>query len=126
MKKSEKFIAAALTLLSASVSLVFFLYGAFIARGAIGQTWIMIFAILTACYGAGSLAALLWAWFKGGKRAIKVIKYLAIAFLALFVIGSMDVGMVSGQEFILILGVGLVIWFNWFSVKKIALWQQNA
>ncbi len=67
-----------------------------------------------------------WAWRKGGVRAIKSMKYLAIIFLIIFIIGSMDVGMISGQELAVILGVGLLLLFNVFSVKKIARLTQSA
>jgi len=81
---------------------------------------IMVFGIITIGYGIGSIVIMVWAWRKAGTKASKLIKYMAIAFLALFIIGSMDSGIISGLEFMVILAVSLLLWVNCYSIIKIA------
>lgn len=122
----KKLISVILTIVSIAASLMLIVYG---VRGAFSEnipTWIIVFNIFTIGYGVGSLAILVWAWCNGGNKSIKYIKYMAIGFLALFIIGSMDVGMISGLEFVLILFVALLLCVNWYSVKYVARWRENA
>ena len=122
----KKSISAALTFVSFLASFMFILYGARVAFSEAVPAWIRVFAIVTAGYGVVSIVILMWAWRRGGNKPIKAINYMVIGFLALFVISSMDVGMISGLEIIGIIGVSLALWINWYSVKRVARWREDA
>ena len=126
MTKKEWVISVILTLFSVTSSIVFIVYGIGIALGEGVPIWITGFAIITGLYGIGSILSILWAWVYGGVKTTQIVKRLAITFLALFILGSMDVGIISGLEVVGILGVAAVLWLNWFSVRYIANRRANA
>lgn len=83
--------------------------------------WIMIFGVLTISYGLMNLILLLLAWKIGGDILGKVSIIGSVAFLILFILGSMDVGMISGLEWAGIFIVTLMTIINWFAIRKITL-----
>ena len=115
-----------LTLFSVASSIVFIVYGIGIVLGEGVPIWIRGFAIITGLYGFGSVLTILWAWVYGGVKTSQIVKCLAITYLTLFILGSMDVGIISGLEVVGILGVAAVLWLNWFSVRYIANRRANA
>lgn len=121
MNKKQKAFCTILTIASLTVSAAFITYGTAIVLGNDVPSWIIVFAILTAIYGISSLVTLGLAWsIHYAQKTKKYIKYLAIAFMVLFFVGSLDVGMVSGLEIVGLIVVGLMLLVNWYAVIFIA------
>jgi hypothetical protein len=126
MSKKESVVAIVLSVLTIASSVLFLVYGIVIASAEDVSFWIRLFAIPTVAYGVGATAIIAWAWLGGGVIAMQSIKVSAAMFLSVYVLGSMDVGMVSGLEVLGILGVASVLWLNWFSVRYVVKWRSNA
>lgn len=126
MSKKESIVAIVFSGLTTAFSVVFLVYGVVIASAENVSFWIQLFAILTVAYGVGATVIIAWAWLGGGVKAMKSIKVSAAMFLSVYVLGSMDVGMISGLEVLGILGVASVLWLNWFSVRYVVKLRSNA
>ena len=98
MERKQLIIGSLLTMASVVVSCGFVAYGAGVVFGEEVPKWIIAFGVVTAAYGFCSLAVLIMAWRRYGAEAKKLIGYLAVGFMAVFFLGSLDVGMVSGLE----------------------------
>ncbi|MCK5286951.1 MAG: hypothetical protein KAJ59_03985 [Thermodesulfovibrionia bacterium] len=109
-----------LSIASVIVSFLFVFYGGRVITSE-PPTWIMIFGILTISYGLMSVILLLFAWTRGGNTLQRISIIGSIAFLIIFILGSLDVGMISELEWAGILIVVLMILINWFAIRKITL-----
>ena len=119
MEKKQLIIGSLLTVVSVVVSCTFIAYGAGIVVSEDVPKWIMAFGVVTVTYGICSLAALLMAWGRYGAKTKRVISIFATVYMAVFIIGSMDVGMVSGLEVAGILLVATMLFINWFAVSSV-------
>lgn len=81
--------------------------------------WIKAYGYLTVGYGIISASLLILAWTKTQVKAQSFSKYTALGFMASFFAASLDVGMISGLEWIGIIVVALLLWVHWYSVKLI-------
>ncbi|MET0052185.1 MAG: hypothetical protein ABW095_14060 [Candidatus Thiodiazotropha sp.] len=120
MQRSEAIVAMILSLIVAAVSVLFVSYGIAIVISEDAPIWIELFALFTIGYGVLAIGSGVWAWFGGGKKAAQIAKVASVAFFVPYVVASMDVGMISGLEVVGILGVGLLLWGNWFAVRFVA------
>ena len=108
-----------LTAASIVVSCVFVAYGAGVVFGEEVPGWIIVFGVVTSAYGLCSLAVLILAWLHYGIKAKKFIGYLAVWFMVVFFLGSLDAGMVSGLEVVGLLFVGVMLFVNWLAVSAV-------
>lgn len=119
MDRRKKTICGLLSIASAVVSCMFIAYGAGVVLGEGVPGWIVAFGVVTAAYGICSLVVLVLAWSRYREKTKKLIGYFAAAFMVLFFLGSLDVGMVSGLEGAGLLIVGLMLLVNWFAVSAV-------
>ena len=119
MDRTQQIISGILSVASVAVSCVFVFYGSVILFGEEVPKWIIAFGFITAAYGLCSLAILIMAWLRYGVNVKKSIKYLAVGFMIVFFLGSLDLGMVSGLEVAGLLLVGLMLLVNWLAVSVV-------
>ncbi|MCG7869369.1 MAG: hypothetical protein JAY74_23735 [Candidatus Thiodiazotropha taylori] len=71
-------------------------------------------------YGLITIYLLSLAWTKTDKSLVKMTKYIAITMVVAQIVLTLDVGMISGLEWLGILIMSLMIGINWFSIKSVA------
>ncbi|MCG8036366.1 MAG: hypothetical protein JAZ19_04960 [Candidatus Thiodiazotropha taylori] len=71
-------------------------------------------------YGLITIYLLSLAWTKTDKSVVQMTKYIAVAMLVAQIVLTLDVGMISGLEWLGILIMSLMIGINWFSIKSVA------
>jgi hypothetical protein len=108
-----------LSFISLSVSAIFVWAGASMVSGAETPMWIRAFGMLTAIYGVMNTGLLLFAWLRATLVLERIAKYLAIVFLLLIVVASLDVGMISGLEWVGILLAAFMLFLSWLAVKRV-------
>ncbi len=126
MKTNNKAVGIVLSILSVAVSAVFVIYGLRVSFTGETPVWVLLFSLACFAYGVLSALLLVFAWFRSGVKAQTGMKYLALIFLVAFVLASLDVGIISGQEVLGIVVVAIMLWLNWFSVKTVAALQHVA
>jgi len=112
-------IGVVLTIVSVAVLVLLVAYGGLIASSQEAPIWIIIFGVVTTIYGLSSLVILFLAWRRYGKKTTKAITNLTIGYIAVFILSSLDVGMVSGLEFAGIVIVGIMLSVNWLAVSVV-------
>ena len=115
---------ALLSLKSIIISSVFVIVG-FSAVDKEASLFINIFGLSIGMYGLASLILLFVAWRLKQKYAHKLCFLLSIIFLCGYVIGSLDVGMISGLEWYGILVVTALVFFNWNAIKSVNKYKGN-
>lgn len=108
-----------LSFASLLVSAVFVWAGASMVSGAETPMWIRAFGMLTAIYGVINAGLLFLAWFRTTLVLERIAKYSAIAFLFLVVVASLDVGMISGLEWVGIVVASFMLILGWLAVKRV-------
>jgi len=98
---------------------MFFAYGLIMVLSSQISFGILGFSIFSMLYGVIGLCCLYLALRKIEKNIIKIFKYSSLVYLLIFVVASFDVGMISGQEFLLIVFIGMFLLLNWVSIKAI-------
>ena len=81
--------------------------------------WIRAFGMFMAVYGVVNAGLLFLAWYRATLVLERIAKYSAIAFLLLFVLASLDVGMISGLEWVGIVVAGFMLILGWLAVKRV-------
>lgn len=81
--------------------------------------WIRAFGVFSLGYGMFSVVLLLAAWLQARPAMQTVSKYLSLLFIVGLVAVSMDEGMISGLEWLRIVLTPIMLWINWFAVKKV-------
>ncbi|RME56674.1 hypothetical protein D6779_10165 [Candidatus Parcubacteria bacterium] len=119
MERPQVITSSILSVASVLVSCIFVIYGAGVLFSEEVPKWIVAFGAVTAAYGLCSLAVLIMAWRRYGAKEKKIMKYLAIGFMVVFFLGSLDVGMVSGLEATGLLLVALMLFINWLAVNAV-------
>ena len=119
MDRKQITISALLTIASAVVSCGFVAYGAGIMLMEDVEAWFIIMGIAKAVYGFVSLVVLFMAWRDDRKNWRKVIFYFATGFLLLYILGSLDSGMISGLEYGFLFGVAVLLAINWVAVRVV-------
>jgi len=113
----NKALKIAFSIFSIFVSSVFVIFGASIYFEFNPPIWLKAIGTITIIYGLLSIALLISAWKSKANLNHKISMWLSIIiFLATF-IGSLDVGMISGLEFLSLIIVGGMLAINWFAVK---------
>ena len=114
-----KTIAALLTVVSLVISAVFCLIGVIYLKGAEGNMGVLIAAIFTLSYGISNAVILGVAWLKPLPGLRPISRWAAFSVAILWVVGSLDLGRISGLEVASILGVTLLLLFNILSVSRV-------
>ena len=107
-----------ISLVSLIISVLFIVAGISIQSNE-APTWIKAYGYLTFGYGIISASFLVIAWTKSQIKMQPYSKHTALGFMASFFAASLDVGMISGLEWLGIIVVGLLLWVQWYSVKLI-------
>ncbi|MEW8382827.1 MAG: hypothetical protein AB2704_13325 [Candidatus Thiodiazotropha taylori] len=71
-------------------------------------------------YGLITIYLLSLAWTKADKSLLQITKYIAITMVVAQIVLTLDVGMISGLEWLGILIMSLMIGINWYSIKSVA------
>jgi len=119
MKPQDKFFLVGLIVLSVLTSFMFINYGVGVISGGEAPRWVYNFAVVTAGYGLGNIAILSLAWNTREPWAIAVSKLISLCYLGAFTIDAINAGFSSGVEVVGILLLSLVLWLNWFTIKKV-------
>ena len=114
-----KTFAALLTVVSLFISAVFCWIGVIYFKGAEGNIGVIIAAIITLSYGISNAVILGVAWLKPLPGLRPVSRWAAVSVAVLWVVGSLDLGRISGLEVVSILGVTLLLLFNILSVSRV-------
>ena len=77
---------------------------------------VYLFAAVNCAYGLASLYLLVAAWRHPRVRLERIARWLASGFIVLWVVGSMDSGMISGLEWGAILVVAVMLIPNYVAV----------
>ena len=119
MKKHDIIFLIGLVVLSTLTSFMFILYGMSIImsdKAAHGPT---IFAYVTTAYGLANVAILSIAWSSREAWSNGAIKFVAMCFLGVFVMDTINAGMKSSLGVVGILVLALALLVNCFAVKKV-------
>ncbi|MCG8017919.1 MAG: hypothetical protein JAY97_17065 [Candidatus Thiodiazotropha sp. 'RUGA'] len=71
-------------------------------------------------YGLITIYLLSLAWTKADNSLVQMTKYIAITMVVAQIVLTLDVGMISGLEWLGILIMSLMIGINWYSIKSVA------
>ncbi|PKG36913.1 hypothetical protein, partial [Psychromonas sp. Urea-02u-13] len=124
--KSGVYLKYFLSIISILISSLFIAIGVMVILGATALLWKIGFALVTISYGIAGFYSLYLALGKRQVKGFNVLKYLSLAFMAIYIIANLDSGMISGQEFGLIIIISIFILLNWLSVNSIYNRGQNA
>jgi hypothetical protein len=119
MKKSDVIFLLGLVVLSALASFVFISYGMSIILSDKTAQGPMVFAYVTTGYGLANVAILSIAWSSREAWSNGASKFIAMCYLGVFVMDTINAGMKSALGVVGILTVVLVLFVNCFTVKKI-------
>ena len=106
-------------ILSVLTSFAFVFYGLGVITGLSTSRWMVVFAYVTAGYGLGNIAVLSMAWNTRAEWAPSAHKLIALCYLGVFILDVAKAGFSSGYEIFGIFMIALVLWANWFAVKKV-------
>ena len=108
-----------ISLLSLASSTIFVWVGYAICVGIDVPALARTFGIVAISYGAISFGLLVLAWVRA-KPALQIIsKYSSLAFLVTVIAGSVDLGIVSGLEWLSIIFTAILLLVNWLAVKQV-------
>ncbi len=85
-----------------------------------------LFGYVAIAYGAINAVLVFIAWFRPEAPVQRVSKYLALVFLAAIVVGSFDLGRLSGLEVAGIIAVAAMLFVNWYAVKRLVAGRKRA
>lgn len=119
MKQHDSILLAGLVVFCVLTSFMFIYYGVNVTLSGHQPQWLKLFAYVTGGYGLGTVYILSWAWKSKVSWAPGANKLMALCYLAVFVFDTFKGGMKTGLEFVGVLGLALVLWVNWFAIKKV-------
>jgi hypothetical protein len=119
MKQQEKVLLISFIVLSVLSSFAFIYYGVGVISDVMASRWLTIFAYVTTAYGMGNMAVLSLAWSTRSSWAAHVNMVMALSYLGVFVMDVVNIGIQGGLEIVGILGVAVVLWCNWMTIKKV-------
>jgi hypothetical protein len=118
MNRHETIFLVGLIVLSTITSFMFVLFGmSIIMSGTAAGT--PIFAYITTAYGLGNIAILSLAWSSRHAWAKSVITLISLSYLGVFIMDALNAGTPDAKRFAGILVLALVLYFNWYTVKKV-------
>jgi hypothetical protein len=113
-------LSIVLSLASVAASAGFIGTGASMVYGENLPSWMAGIGLILMLYGGGSIVLVIVAWLRGGTRIEQVAKYLAVGIFVVFVLGSLDAGIISGHEWFVLVTVAILLGINWLAVKTVA------
>lgn len=119
MKQQDKTLLIGFIVLSVLSSFGFIYYGVGVISDKMASQWLSTFAYVTTAYGMGNVAILSLAWNTRSNWAPNVNMLLGISYLGVFVMDAFKIGIQGPLEMVGILGVAVVLWCNWMTVKKV-------
>ena len=122
---SRLFINIVLTIIGATISIIFILFGySMLYENA--PKGLIAFGFGTMTYGVSGIALLLLAWVKSQNYSQPVSLILSLFFIVAFFVASMDVGIISGLEWLGIFVVSLLSIINWLVVRTVTNFRRSA
>jgi hypothetical protein len=109
-------VRIAITLVSIIVSIAFAAFGTLLTLASDDELFIRGSGVFSIIYGVAGLAALALAWLRPFRGLASVAGTLAAIQVVLFVIGSLDLGMISGLEAASIIVAAFAVSVNWYAV----------
>ena len=119
MKKHDIIFLLGLIVLSTLTSFMFISYGMSIILADSAAHSPMVFAYVTTAYGLANVAILSIAWSSRESWSNGASKFIAMCYLGVFVIDTINAGMKSALGVVGILVLVLVLSVNCFTVKKV-------
>lgn len=119
MKKHDTFLMFGLIGISVISSFLFVMYGMNIILSGHSTQALLTFASVTTAYGLANVAILSLAWSSRESWADGANKFIALCYLAVFVMDMVNAGMKSPVGVAGILFLALILLANWFAVKKV-------
>lgn len=120
MVHQRKILPAALVIMSLLISAMFGSAGLGVLMSeSTAPNAALVFGWVTLCYALVTTVMLVMSWLRPKTTFTNYFKYISSSFLAYLIIGSLDAGMISGHEWLLILFVGTLLWLQWYSVRKV-------
>jgi hypothetical protein len=80
---------------------------------------IMIFAYVTTAYGLANIAILSVAWSSRDAWASGASKFIALCYLGVYIMDTINSGMKSSMEVFGVLILAVVLGVNWFAVRMV-------
>lgn len=106
------------SIFSIVTSFAFVFYGVSIIAGQASPRWLTVFAYVTTAYGLLNVAVLSWARNTGAAGCLTASKAIAVCYFGVYAMNGLSDGVENGLEIVGILLVALVMWSNWFAVRK--------
>jgi len=119
MKKHDIIFLIGLIVLSTLTSFMFISYGMSIILSDKTTQGPMVFAYVTTAYGLANVAILSIAWSSREAWSNGASKFIAMCYLGVFVMDTINAGMKSALGVVGILVLVLVLFVNCFTVKKV-------
>jgi len=119
MKRQDSIFTKGLTVFSGLISFIFIYYAIGVLTAAEAAEWTRVFAYVAAGYGLGNIYILSWAWRSSATGPLWANKLIALCFFGVFLMDFWRRGVESGMQYAGAVGVALVLWLNWFAIKKI-------
>ncbi|MCG7903757.1 hypothetical protein A3194_08465 [Candidatus Thiodiazotropha endoloripes] len=114
------------TVLSFVVSGIFVFYGLMLLQVEQLPPLSIIAATVALSYGLATIYLLSQAWTKTDTNLIQITKYIVVAMFIAQVVLNLDVGMISSFEWLGLLVLSLMIGINWFSIKSVTEYHNQA
>jgi hypothetical protein len=119
MKKHNPLLMIGLISLSILSSFLFILYGMNIVMSEKVAGGVVVFAYVSIAYGLANVAILSIAWSSRENWAIGASKFIALCFLGVFVMDTINAGLKSGLGTVGIIALALALCANWFAIKMV-------
>ncbi|MCG7872304.1 MAG: hypothetical protein N0C81_07995 [Candidatus Thiodiazotropha lotti] len=107
------------SILSFIVSGIYVFYGLMMLQVEQLPTLQFIAATMAFGYGLITIYLLSLAWTKTDKSLVQMTKYIVVTMFVAQIVLTLDVGMISGFEWLGILIVSLMVGINWISIKSV-------
>ncbi len=119
MKKHNPLLMIGLISLSVLSSFLFILYGMNIIMSDNAARGVEVFAYVSIAYGLANVSILSIAWSSREAWATGASKFIALCFLGVFVMDTINAGLKSGLGAVGILVLALALCANWFAIKMV-------
>lgn len=119
MKKHDIIFLTGLIVLSVLTSFAFIFYGMNIIMEGTAVRGVMIFAYVTTSYGLANVAILSVAWGSRNEWSNGASKFIAMCYLAVYALETMNAGLKGPLGVVGILVLVLILFGNCYTVKKV-------
>lgn len=110
---------AILALGSAAISILFAFSGISALVSAAPPRATVLFGAFLLLYGVAALILLGVAWLRRQPILAKLSKFSGLAFFTVVFVGSFDVGMISGLEWVMLIFVGSLLWLQFVAIRRV-------